>query len=117
MKKIYFFFFLIFISFAICAQQQLPIPPNSVTDQKSINGFTVKLIPTIQGGYGYDIFLNDKLVVHQFQNPIPFAPNGIQVKEDAFKVAEWMIKDFQANGQWQNSIPPHIARELKIKTH
>ena len=56
-------------------------------------------------------------MAHQFQNPLPFSPKGIQKKDDAYKIAQWMIGEYKKTGRWQNIVPPHITRELKIETH
>jgi hypothetical protein len=88
-----------------------------VREQKTINGYTVRLLPTAGGGYGFDILQNNKPVVHQFQNPLPYAPKGVQKKDDAYKIALWMITQYRAKRRWEPMMPPHVARNLKIATN
>ena len=54
--------------------------------------------------------------MHQFENPLPYLPRGIQKKEDAFKIAQWMIRQHAKTGHWENLMSPNIAHELKITT-
>ena len=117
MNKIYFFFLTMLLCSSIFGQQPNIFKVPTPSDQKIINGYTVRIIIAMPNGYGFDIMQNNKPLVHQVQNPIPFAPKGIQEKEDAFKIAEWLIKDYQEHSHWRNTIPPHVARELKIKIH
>jgi|SRR5579863_7242817 len=93
--------------------------PMFFNDQRSINGYIVRLMKTNMGsrGYGFDILNNSKSIVHKFPNPMPFNPKGVQNKEEAYNIAEWVIKDFQTHGHWQNVITPHIAYELNIKSN
>lgn len=117
MNKIYFSLLASFLFSAAIYAQQKPEMPNPLKDKRTINGYTVRLIPSFGGGSGYDIMQNNKTIVHQFRSPIPSLPGGIRKKEDAFKVAEWVISDHQAHGHWRNTVPPDIARKLNIQTH
>src|SRR5262245_6588176 len=87
------------------------IEANNIRDYK---GFTVKLISRVEAtNYSFDIQAEKNLTRH-FQNPMPFAPKGIQKKEDAYKIAQWIINEYKKTGHWENSIPPHVARQLGI---
>lgn len=128
MKKIYL---IILLQIAICtlfAQKHQPVivqrPElvNPIKDKQEYQGHTIRLMPAMpvpgsMGSYGFDILKNNKPEVHQFQNPLPFSPKGIQKKEDAYKIAQWMIREYEKTGHWQNLVPPHVARELKIETY
>jgi hypothetical protein len=48
-------------------------------------------------------------------NPINMLPEGFTTKEDAFKVAEWMIKEYGNQNHLPPMVPPHVLHELKIK--
>ena len=99
--------------------RQLPEPVNPMKDKQDYQGYTIRLMPALPtpqsiGSYGFDILKDDKPVVHQFQNPVPTSPKGIQKKDDAYKIAQWMIREYKKTGHWQNMVPPHIVNELKI---
>ena len=128
MKKI---FLLMILQIAVCtlfAQKHEPVnvqrpePVNSMKDKKEYQGYTIRLMNAMpmtgsMGSYGFDILKDNKPVVHQFKNPLPFSPKGIQKKEDAYKIAQRMIQEYKNTGHWQNIVPPHIAHELKIETN
>ena len=128
MKKIYLPMILQIVVFAVFAQKNEPIsvqrpePVNSMKDKQEYQGYTIRLINAMPmtgstGSYGFDILKDNKPVVHQFQNPLPFSPKGVQKKDDAYKIAQWIIREYKNTGHWENIMPPHIAHELKIETH
>jgi hypothetical protein len=128
MKKIYLLIIMQIAVFTLFAQRHEPLnvqKPESVNpmkDKQEYQGYIIRLMPAMpvpgtMGSYGFDILKDNKPVVHQFQNPLPFSPKGIQKKEDAYKIAQWMIRDYIKTGHWQNIVPPHMALELKIETH
>jgi hypothetical protein len=95
---------------------------DAAKDTQKYQGYTIRLIPVMHrwqnsGSYGFDIIKENKSQVHQFHNPLPFLPNGVQNKEDAYKIAQWIIKEYLKTGRWQNTMPPLIANELKIVSH
>ena len=127
MKKIYLLMILQIVVFSVFAQKHEPVnlqrpePVNPMKDKQEYQGYTIRLMPAMpvpgsMGSYGFDILKDNKPVVHQFQNPIPFLPKGIQKKVDAYKIAQWIIREYEKTAHWQNIIPPHIAHQLKIKT-
>src|SRR4051812_15531808 len=107
MKKIPLLLSLVFLSCMSKAQESGPIDPTK--DRKEILGYTVQLIRTNDGSIGYDIMRNNKIELHQFQNPLLFSVKGIGKKADAFIVAEWVIKEYRKTGQWRSYLLPHIA--------
>jgi hypothetical protein len=128
MKKICLLMILQIVTFASIAQKNAPAnfkrpePVNPVKDKQEYQGYTIRLMPALpvpgtMGSYGFDIFKDNKPVVRLFQNPLPSFPKGIQKKEDAYKIAQWMIEEYERTGHWQNMVPPHVARELKIETN
>jgi hypothetical protein len=84
-------------------------------ESRLYSGFKIKLFSNQTQGYHFDISNNEKTVPRHFQNPLPFSPAGIQKKEDAFKIAQWIINTYQKTGHWENMVPPHIARRLGIE--
>ena len=87
-------------------------------DQRTIDGYLVRLTTTVAGnrGYGFNILNPNRSLAHRFPNPLPSVPIGIQSKEDAFKIAGWLIRDFKARGHWQNVVPPRVLSGLNIIT-
>ena len=127
MKKILLITILQIAVFTVVAQKKEPVnvtrpePVNPLSDKQEYLRYTIRLIPAMPApgsvaSYGFDILINNKPVVHQFQNPLPFSHNGIQKKEDASKIAQWIIQDYKKTGHWQNTVPAYIAHELKIET-
>ena len=58
---------------------------NSLKDKQAYQGYTISLreaspIAGGMGSYSFDILRDNKSVAHQFQNPLPFSPKGIQKK-------------------------------------
>ena len=109
--------------YSICKKMninvQRPEPVNPMKDKQEYQGYTIRLMPAMpapgsMGSYGFDILKDNKPVLHQVRNPLPFYPKGIQKKEDAYKIAQWMISEYTNTGHWPKIVPPHIARELKI---
>ena len=88
------------------------IEMNNTTDY---SGFTIQLISKNLDRYSFDILTGTKTLAHHFQDPLPFSPKGIQKKEDAYKIAQWMINRYKKTGHWENMMPPHVAQQLEIK--
>jgi hypothetical protein len=97
-----FTFFRIVYAFA---QQHEPVNPQK--DRIEFQGYTIKLIIGESGGYGYDIFLGNELVVHQGRNPFTMAPIGLDNKQDVYKVAKWQVQELKKeNGEQLPGVPP-----------
>jgi hypothetical protein len=126
MKKLCLLLMLQCAVFTLFAQQpatrpNMPEPVNTMKDKQEYQGYTIRLMPALPtpqsiGSYGFDILKDNKPLVHQFQSPL-LSPKGLQKKDDAYKVAQWMIKEYNKTGHWQTMVPPHIANELKIETN
>ena len=86
-----------------------------INDAREFSGFAISLVSKDLGNYSFDIFSDKKVFLRHFQNPLPFSPHGIQKKEDAYKIAQWIITDYKRTGHWDNMVPPHIARQLGIE--
>jgi len=88
----------------------------STIDSGRYRGYMITIqLPPNSKSYGFDISKDDEMVGNQFKNPLPFAINGIRTKEDAYKVAQWIIDEHSNTGHWQHTMPPHIAKRLKIE--
>ena len=119
MKKILLTLLLLAAVFIVHAQN---IDSSNILTNESViaannsriyNGFTIKLISKDITSYSFDILAENNLA-HHFQNPLPFARKGIQKKEDAYKIAQWIISEYKKTGHWENMMPPHVARQLQI---
>ena len=52
-------------------------------DEIQFNGYSIRLFQTPGRGYGYDIFFQQTLIVHQDKNPYTGLPEGLKKKEGA----------------------------------
>ena len=92
-------------------------PAVQINEAREFSGFAIRLVSKDLGNYSFDIFSDKKVLLRHFQNPLPFSPHGIQKKEDAYKIAQWIITDYEKTGHWDNIVPPHIARQLGIEVN
>ena len=83
---------------------------------REFQGYLIKLKLGNTEGYGFQLLHDNKVVQHQFDNPLPFSAKGIQKKEDAYKIAQWIINQYLRTGHWENMVPPHAARLLGIQS-
>jgi hypothetical protein len=90
-------------------------PVIEMNNTRDYSGFTIKLMTKNLASYSFDILTGTKTLAHHFQNPLPFSPKGVQKKEDAYKIAQWMINQYKKTGHWENMMPPHVAQQLEIK--
>jgi hypothetical protein len=120
MKKILLPMLLLLPAFNAFAQKHDSIesrtikPFNLLRETQEYKGFVITLRAEIDKIYGFDISLDHKAMGNGFPNPLPFS-RGIRKKEDAYKIAQWIINEHEKTGHWQHTMPPHVARELKIE--
>jgi hypothetical protein len=120
MKKINIAIGLLLFSMTALAQRGEPVNPQK--DKREFKGFTIRLFPAMGGTYGYDIAKGKQALVHQSSNPFTNSPLGLYNKEDAYKVAQWQIKQLnegkelsagRSRDQQSNTkLPPALARRL-----
>ncbi len=97
MRQIKLFSFVIFILILSCAEkpkaketsQSFPRSPNPALSAKSF--------ASENGGYGYDIHQDNKLLVHQPNIPGRSGAMGFATKEQALKVAELVMKKIKGD--------------------
>lgn len=94
MKKINLAICILFFSVVTLGQKQEPV--NSKNDHQEFEGYTIRLLPAMGGTYGYDILKGNDRVIHQSRNPFTFSSKGLVKKEDAFKLAQWQIRQLKA---------------------
>ena len=75
-------------------------------EQLAKANITYKVIPADGGGYGYDVFVDGKRLIHQ--PTIPGQPGiaGFKKKSDSEKVAQLVIRKLK-----NKEIPPAITEE------
>jgi hypothetical protein len=111
-KKIYCFFLLMLIgSISVSAQKlfaRTPVRLDPAKDKVEYKGYTIHLVPTIDGYYGFDISKEQKIIVHQVENPI--RGRELSKREDAFKVAKWLIELHAQTGHLPAVVPPGVLQ-------
>ena len=112
MRKIYLLVSIIISSATLSAQKVEQI--NSQIEKK-FEGYIILTKPAPAATFLFDILKNGQLVYQQINNPFTRQPEGFQTKDDAFKVAEWLIKEFKTTQHFSREIPPHVAQQYKIR--
>ena len=64
------------------------------------------IIPSEENTFGYDIYVQDVILIHQPSRPGVPGNLGFATKEDAMKVAELVIKKMR-----NNEMPPSVSME------
>jgi hypothetical protein len=65
---------------------------------------TIKIIPSVNKTFGYDIFINGQPALHQPHIPALPGNKGFTTKERAQKVAEFVVNKIR-----KNEIPPTVT--------
>ena len=103
-------FFFIFIESLQAQKKQARV---SVPAQKAVQVLTYKIIPGAAHSFGYDVYANGRLQVHQPLVPAVPGNKGFATKAAAGKVARLVIKKIR-----KGEIPPTISmeelRKLKV---
>jgi hypothetical protein len=94
-------------------QKQLLIDP--VKDRKEKNGYTIQLKMALNNTILFDLLQAGKSVFKQPINPLTRLPIGFDNKEDAWRVANWMIDQYGKEGHFPSLIPPNVARQLNVR--
>lgn len=91
------------------------------SDEIVFNNHTIRVYKTAGTGYGYDIFYNNNLLIHQNNNPFTGSPEGLKNKEDALKLAKWQVIHLNPVThqlpQGIQPVPKEVAQQLKIATN
>src|SRR5436190_21430924 len=113
MQKIYLLGFLLIGSLTIFAQKNVPANPQK--DKQEYEGYTINIIPAKGSTYLFDIMQGPIQLTRGMQNnPATMLPKGFDSKDDAYKVAKWMIKQYEKDRHLPGMVPPHVLDELKI---
>jgi hypothetical protein len=100
------------------AQQRQPIGPQNQEISFPSGGahknsaITYKFIPAPSNTWGYDIFVDERLMIHQTSVPGLPGNEGFKTKEQAKTVAGLVIAKIQ-NGE----MPPSVTKEEMLKLH
>ena len=113
-KHITFLWILIFSIRAAHAQQVEKFNPEK--EKREINGYTIRLVPLAVNTFGFFIMKGDKPVYSQLSDPFSHGPLGFKNKEDAYKVAEWVVRIDSKNGKPPLTISPSVAKQLNLQT-
>lgn len=114
MKKFPLLVLLLVSALTIFAQQK-PLLPDPVKDKKEKNGYTIQLKMALGNTVLFDLYQAGKPVFSQPMNPVTMLPQGFDRKQDAFRVAEWMIDQYGKEGRFPPVVPPGVAGRFNIK--
>jgi len=119
MKIIFLFIVLQMAAGAVSAQKLNSVNSqkdtfNPFLDKREYKGYLIKLKISCQSQFGFDILKSHSPQTIQFQNLLAFSNKGVQKKEDAYKIAEWIISEYERTGHWEHTVPPHIVKQLGI---
>ena len=113
MKKISLILLLQIVLGTLHAQQR-PMLLDPVKDRKEKDGYTIRLKMAPGNTILFDLLKDQQTVFKHHMNPVTMLPQGFSSKEDAFKVAEWMIDKYGAQGHFPPMVPPGVARQLNL---
>jgi hypothetical protein len=80
--------------------------------QTAIN-YIYKVIPSINSTWGYDIFKDEKMLIHQVNKPGMPGNEGFKAKSDAKKVARLVIEKLK-KGEMPPSVTLDEMKQLKV---
>lgn len=113
MKKISLILLLQMILGTLHAQQH-PMLLDPINDKKEKDGYSIRLKMAPGNTVLFDLFKGQQPVFKHAMNPVTMLPQGFSSKEEAFKVAEWMIDRYGAQGHFPPLVPPDVARKLDV---
>lgn len=103
------------ISFSLHAQTA---DSTKLSNGVLFNGYTIRIFKTAGSGYGYNIFYQNRLEIHQEHNPFTNAPGGLKIKDDALRIAKWQVIHLnptdQRIAQSPQTVPIEVAHQLNI---
>jgi hypothetical protein len=82
-------------------------------EQLAKASISYKVIPVQGGGYGYDVFVDGKRVIHQPTIPGQPGMGGFKKKSDSEKVAQLVIRKLK-NKEVPPSVTEEELRKLKV---
>lgn len=88
-------------------------PSTAPAEKIAASTITYKIIESDGGGYGYDIFADGKMLIHQPNIPGQPGVNGFRTKADSGKVAELVVKKLK-NKEMPPTVSEEELRKLKV---
>ena len=121
LSKIFLLLFCLLLFTIAYAQQSSPasaIQPMSSTQSspESISKtgtMTYNIIDVVNHTYGYDVFVDGKLLIHQTSIPAVQGNNGFETKADAEKVAQLVISKIR-KGEMPPTVTIDELKKLKV---
>jgi hypothetical protein len=102
MRNILLICLLFFSGQQLAHAQQPPLLLDPVKDKREVQGYTIQLRPAPGNTVLFEIF-NHGHPMH----PVTMLPEGFLTKAEAYKVAEWMIKEY---GRQPHPFPPMVCQ-------
>lgn len=93
--------------------QQLQTDSNKTANQFANTKLTYKIIDAPNSTFGYDIYADDKKLIHQPSRPAVAGNEGFKTKADATKVAKLVISKMK-KGEWPPAITSEELKKLKV---
>lgn len=91
-----------------------PVPAKSGQAEKiAATNITYKIIGSDGDGYGYDVFAEGKMLIHQPGIPGQPGIKGFRTKADSEKVAQLVVKKLK-NKQMPPTVSEEELRELRV---
>jgi hypothetical protein len=95
----------------LCVHAQHPNQENATTQFSHASAYTntkltYTVINTLNDTYGYDVFSNGRLMIHQKSIPAMPGNEGFKTKADAEKVAQLVIEKIK-----KSEMPPTVTVE------
>ena len=103
---------LLLMAITVSAQQTERF--DGAKDKKEINGYTVYLVPAFGNTFGFGIIKGKRSIAVQLNNPFSPALAGFKTKEDAFKLAEWVVNEDIKNGRPPQHFSQEVAKQLNL---
>ncbi len=100
---------IIIISFLIVLLRSIEDPSTEIQQRSNIYQnaeLRVEIIPSISNTFGYDIWLNGKILIHQTHPPALSGREGFKTEEDAKRIAEFVVERIR-----RNMFPPTVTVE------
>ena len=105
MKKLFLLIVIALVTLAVVNAQEKAANPKVASVKKvKRKGYTYEVISTINNTYGYDVYSEEKIFIHQSSVPGVPGNRGFKTKVDAEKVAKIIIRKLK-----KGQMPPTIT--------